>query len=96
MAKKQIIHSPNPNLTKRHPYNRKTWSCKCGTINEPEAPECKMILLLERDPSLAKSLRGTKTHSIQRAKRKYSPQFEAKIKKQVAEVDAWLYSTSID
>lgn len=31
-------HSPNPK-------NRRTWRCKCGLINVPEAPECKGIIM---------------------------------------------------
>lgn len=58
-----------------------------------------MILMLERNPSLAKSLRGRKPHSIpgeRRSHRREGKEASAKIKAQVAEIDAWLLSPTID
>lgn len=97
---KIITHSDNPNKLIAHPCHRKTWQCKCGTINEPEAAECKMILLLVKKLELAKSLRSThRSNGIsgeQRTRRREPKEASALIKAQVAEVDAWLLSPLID
>lgn len=96
---KIITHSDNPNKSIRNPRHHKTWQCRCGTINEPEAVECKMILMLMKNPDLAKSLRGARQHSIpgeRRHQRREGKEASAKIKAQVAEIDAWLLSPSID
>lgn len=96
---KIITHSDNPNKSIKNPRHHKTWQCKCGTLNEPEAVECKMILMLVRNPELAKSLRGNKPHRIPGEQRHHSRRVKeasAKVKAQVAEVDAWLLSPLID
>lgn len=96
---KIITHSDNPNKFIKNPRHHKTWQCKCGTLNVPEAVECKMILMLVRDPSLAKSLRGNKPQRMpgeMRHHRRESKEASAKLKAQVAEVDAWLLSPLID
>lgn len=86
---KPIIHSDNPNLKLKHPYNRKTWACKCGVINLPEAPECKMILILKQHPDFyRKNVRGKATDK----RTEEHKAFEHKMKAQSAEIEAEIAS----